>query len=126
MTSHSDVEPVIRTIATARHVNVNDQVFGGWLVSQLDHAGGLVGERLSKGPVTTAAIKEVRFIQPVLLGETVSVYLREVEPGTTSIRLSFDIIAEKLSLGNKKLAVTGTLVVVAIDDQGVPRAFEQG
>lgn len=125
MTSTANNQPVIRTVPTAEHLNVNSQVFGGWILSQLDHAGGLTGEYLSNGPVTTVAVNEVRFIQPILLGEVISIYLREVKMGKTSIRMFFEVVSEKRSDGEKKQAATGTLVVVAIDDKGAPRLIKK-
>jgi len=118
-------EAVIRTVAGSEHLNVNAQVFGGWILSQMDHASGLIGESLSRGAVSTAAVKEVRFIQPIHMGERISIHLREVNVGNTSMHISLDVFSEKLSSGEKKPAAEGTFVVVAIDENGVPRQISR-
>ena len=114
-------EPVIRMVAGAEQLNVNAQVFGGWILSQMDHACGLIGESISRGAVTTAAVKEVRFIQPILMGERVSIYLDEVRVGNSSMHISLKVFSENRGTGTITPAEEGTFIVVAIDESGKPR-----
>ena len=115
--------PEIRIPVGSKHMNVNGHAFGGWIFSQMDHAAGLTGERLSKGLVTTVAVRELNFHQPILSGERVSVYCRDTRLGKTSIQLDLEVISENQSEREEKLAASATFVIVAIDKEGRPRAL---
>lgn len=115
--------PEIRIPVGAKQMNVNGHAFGGWIFSQMDHAACLIGERLTKGMVTSVAVNDLVFKQPVLCGERVSVFCRNVRRGRTSLQLDLEVISEKQSESREKLAATATFVVVAIDEQGRPRTL---
>ena len=96
-------EPVLRTIPQPRDINTNGHIFGGWVLSQMDIAGGIVAGRIACGPVATVAIETMEFIAPILLRDIVSVYAHLERRGRTSmaIRLAFSSGLRTFSLLNR-------------------------
>ena len=102
--------------------NDNGDIFGGWIMAQVDIAGGTVAGRLARGRVATVAVKEFVFKQPVQIGDLVSLFVDVVRIGRTSITVNVEVYAERQPEEPKVVKVTeATLTYVAIDRDGRPR-----
>lgn len=111
----------IRTIAMPRDTNPKGDVFGGWLVSQMDLAAGIIASIRAKGRAVTVAIDALTFHKPVFVGDEVSCYVEIIRIGRTSITLKVEAWVRR-ALSNDTLKVTeGTFTFVAIDPEGRPR-----
>ena len=114
-------EPVIRMAPMPSDCNSNGDIFGGWVLAQMDIAGGIIAARRAKGRVATVAIDAMTFHQPIKVGDLVSIYARVQRVGTTSIAVEMETIVRR-RLDPTEIRVTeGTFVFVAIDEQGRPR-----
>lgn len=112
----------IRTIAMPRDTNPKGDVFGGWLVSQMDLAAGTIASIRAKGRAVTVAIDALTFHKPVYVGDEISCYVEIIRIGRTSITLKVEAWVRR-ALSNDTLKVTeGTFTFVAIDTEGRPRA----
>jgi len=117
-------EPLIKRVALPRHVNPHNHVLGSWVVEQMDFACGIIGETVTRGPIATVTIKEVTFLEPLMMGDFVSVYCRDYAIGRTSLTIQLEVRGEKPAADRRFTAVTGTFVMVAIDGNGRPRPIE--
>ena len=114
--------PALRVVPMPADANQNGDIFGGWIMSQVDIAGGTVAHRLARGRVATVAVKEFVFKQPVQIGDVVSFYVELERVGTTSITVTVEVYAERRPEDPKVVKVTeATLTYVAIDREGRPR-----
>jgi acyl-CoA thioesterase YciA len=114
--------PALRVVPMPADANQNGDIFGGWIMSQVDIAGGTVAHRLARGRVATVAVKEFVFKQPVQIGDVVSFYVEVERVGTTSITVTVEVYAERRPEDPKIVKVTeATLTYVAIDREGRPR-----
>ena len=103
--------------------NQNGDIFGGWIMSQVDIAGGALAGRVARGRVATVAVKEFVFKQPVQIGDLLSFYADVVKIGNTSITIKVEVYAERKPDMPMVVKVTeATLTYVAIDRNGQPRA----
>jgi len=103
--------------------NQNGDIFGGWIMSQVDIAGGALAGRVARGRVATVAVKEFVFKQPVQIGDLLSFYAEVVKIGNTSITINVEVYAERKPDTPTVVKVTeATLTYVAIDRYGQPRA----
>ncbi len=119
--------PALRVVPMPADANQNGDIFGGWIMSQVDIAGGTVAHRLARGRVATVAVKEFTFKQPVQIGDVVSFYVDLERVGTTSITVTVEVYAERRPEDPKIVKVTeATLTYVAIDRDGRPRAVPRG
>lgn len=116
-------ELAIQTLAMPCTTNPNGDIFGGWLVSQMDLAGGILAKRISKGRAVTIAIHSMSFHKPVHVGNLVSCYVKLATLGTTSMTIDVEVWTEALTTSaDKKEKVTeGRFVFVAVDHNGKPR-----
>ena len=118
-------DPIVRTIPQPADMNGNGDIFGGWVLSQMDMAGGTVAARAAKGRVATVAITAMTFVQPIKVGDLVSIYGSVTKIGRTSITIALETVVER-RLDPTPIQVThGTFVFVAIDEEGKPRAVPQ-
>lgn len=114
-------EPVIRTAPMPSDMNGNGDIFGGWVLSQMDIAGGIMAARRAMGRVATVAVDSMTFKQPIKVGDVVSIYATVTRVGRTSISVHMETIVAR-RLDPEEIKVTeGTFIYVAIDDQGRPR-----
>ncbi|MEA3031184.1 MAG: acyl-CoA thioesterase YciA [Sphingomonadales bacterium] len=114
-------EPILRVVPGPGDINANGHIFGGWVLSQMDIAAGIVASREAQGPVATVAIEAMEFIAPILLRDLVSVYARVERIGRTSIAIRIDVIASR-DRGTSKVKVTeGLFTFVALDKDHQPR-----
>lgn len=114
-------EITIQTLAMPASTNANGDIFGGWLVSQMDLAAGVLAKRKAHGRVATVAIHSMTFLKPVHVGDIVSCYAEIIKLGKTSITISVEVWAEPATSTGKYRVTEGTFVFVAIDDNGKPR-----
>jgi acyl-CoA thioesterase YciA len=116
--------PALRVVPMPADANHNGDIFGGWIMSQVDVAGGTVAGRLARGRVATVSVNSFVFKQPVQIGDVLSFYADVVRVGTTSITVNVEVYAERRPADPKVVKVTeATLTYVSIDQQGRPRAF---
>lgn len=116
-------EPVLRVVPRPGDINSNGHIFGGWVLSQMDIAGGIIAGRVAKGRCATVAIETMEFIAPILLHDIISVYANVERRGRTSLAIRLDVVATRDS-GKLNVAVTsGVFTFVALDDDFRPRAL---
>jgi acyl-CoA thioesterase YciA len=120
-------QPALRVVPMPADSNQNGDIFGGWIMAQVDIAGGTIAGRLARGRVATVAVKEFVFKEPVQIGDLVSFYADVVRVGTTSITVDVQVYAERRPSDPTVVKVTeATLTYVAIDAQGRPRPVPRG
>ncbi|AHE68306.1 acyl-CoA thioester hydrolase YciA [Legionella oakridgensis] len=115
-------EITIQTLAMPADTNANGDIFGGWLVSQMDLAAGVLAKKLAHGRVATVAIHSMTFLRPVHVGDVVSCHVELIKRGKTSMTIAVEVWTEMLATGEKYRVTEGTFVFVAIDEHGRPRA----
>ena len=121
-----DKELVLRVIPMPGDTNGNGDIFGGWVMAQVDLAGSVLPARLSQGRVATVAVKEFIFKQPVRVGDILSFFASVTRVGNTSITVDVEVFAERMSLQGQHIKVTdATLTYVAIDEHGHSRAISK-
>ena len=114
--------PALRVVPMPADANQNGDIFGGWIMSQVDIAGGTLAGRMARGRVATVAVKEFVFKQPVQIGDLLSFYVELERIGKTSITVTVEVYAERRPADPKVVKVTeATLTYVAIDGAGHPR-----
>ena len=117
-----DKELVLKVVPMPADVNANGDIFGGWVMAQVDLAGSVLPQRISHTRMVTVAVNEFIFKQPVRVGDILSFYAKLVRVGTTSMTVDVEVIAERLSMQGQFIKVTdATLTYVAIDEEGHPR-----
>ena len=114
-------EPTIRTVPMPADSNANGDIFGGWVLSQMDIAGGVAASRIAQGRTVTVAVEAMKFHRPVAVGDVVSLYTEILRIGATSITVRIETIVTRRGAGAEITVTEGTFVYVAIDDQGRPR-----
>jgi acyl-CoA thioesterase YciA len=113
-------ELVIQTIAMPRDANRNGDIFGGWLVSQMDLGGAVLASKASKARVVTVAMEGMSFLQPVRIGDTVACYARLDRVGNSSMRIPIEAWANRFMTGEEVRVTEGVFVYVAVDAGGKP------
>jgi len=123
MTDHERL-PVLRVVPGPSDINANGHIFGGWVLSQMDIAAGIVAARRAKGPVATVAIEAMKFIAPIHLRDVISVYAHVERLGRTSMGVHIEVIAQR-DLGATEVKVTeGLFTFVALDADNRPRPID--
>ena len=113
---------VMRVMPLPADVNGNGDVFGGWIMAQVDMAGAVLPSRIAKGRIATVAVNEFIFKQPVSIGDLLSFYARVERVGRTSITVHVGVYAERNPADPQVVKVTeANLTYVAIDREGKPR-----
>jgi len=120
-----DRMPVLRVPARPRDANMGGTIFGGWIMSYVDIAGSVPALARARGAVVTRAVDSFEFKKPVFIGDLVSCYADVISTGKTSIKVKVEVYAERMHKGvTDCVKVTeATLVYVAIDEHGKPRAI---
>jgi acyl-CoA thioesterase YciA len=117
-----DKEPVLRVVPMPHDTNQHGDIFGGWIMSQVDIAGSIPAMRVAKGRVATVAVNSFVFRQPVLIGDLVSFYARVVRVGRTSVTVDVEVFAQRRVPDEVIVKVTeATLTYVAVDQNRKPR-----
>ena len=114
-----------KTVAMPADTNTNGDIFGGWLLSQMDVAGGILASKVANGRVATVAIEGMKFLLPVKVGDTVSCYGKVERIGKTSITILLRVTTESWKNNNQKEVTNGKFIYVAIDSKGKPRELPQ-
>ncbi|OHC93634.1 MAG: acyl-CoA thioesterase [Sphingomonadales bacterium RIFCSPLOWO2_12_FULL_63_15] len=120
MTDKRD-DVVLRVMPRIADINANGHIFGGWVLSQMDIAGGIVAHRIAQGAVATVAIESMKFITPILLGDVVSVYAHEERRGRTSLAIRIDVVATRGAEQEQVDLTSGLFTFVALDEDHRPR-----
>ena len=124
-TSETKREPILRVVPGPGDINANGHIFGGWVLSQMDIAAGIVASREAQGSVATVAIEAMEFIAPILLRDIVSVYARVERVGRTSIAIRIEVVATR-DRGMTQVKVTdGLFTFVALDENHQPRPVKR-
>lgn len=116
---------MLRVVPRITDINSNGHIFGGWVLSQMDLAGGIVAGRIAQGPVATIAIESMKFISPILLGDIVSVYAHEERRGRTSVAIRIDVAAIRGRQQQLVELTNGLFTFVALDEQHRPRPLPE-
>ena len=114
-------EPALRTLAMPADANPNGDIFGGWVLAQMDLAGAVPAVERAQGRVATVAVEAMRFHQPIFIGDLVSAYARVVKTGTTSVSVMVEIWADRARIGEKVKVTEGIFVYVAIGEDRKPK-----
>src|SRR5436190_10131324 len=119
--------PILRTLAMPADTNPNGDIFGGWIMSQMDMAGGILAKETARSRVVTVAVDSFKFLQPVKVGDVVCCYGRVVRIGTTSIAIDLEVWAKHVLPESEeewsRVKVTeAVFTYVAIDGNGRKRA----
>ena len=119
-------ELALQTLAMPRDTNANGDIFGGWLVYQMDLAAGIASRKVARGRAATVAIQNIAFLKPVSVGSTVSCYTVIVKTGRTSMHIGVEVWTSSWDTGQIPSKVAeGLFVFVAIDEEGNPRPLSK-
>ena len=114
-------ELTVRVAAMPADTNANGDIFGGWVLSQMDVAGGIAAVETAQGRVATVAIDALHFIRPVKVGDVLCVYTDVDRIGKTSMKLHVEAWARRFRSHIREKVTDATFTFVAIDDDGRPR-----
>lgn len=134
MSDDPDTKPpggmmVLRTVAMPADTNPNGDIFGGWIMSQMDLGGGVLAKEVAQGRVVTVTADKLTFVRPVKVGDTVCVYGEVTRVGRTSVDIRLETWARALVSSfdrPRHLVTTGTFRYVAVDDDNRPRVIPEG
>jgi acyl-CoA thioesterase YciA len=122
-----DRQLVLRVMPMPADANGNGDIFGGWIMAQVDLAGAVLPARIAKGRIATVAVNQFVFKQPVSIGDLLSFYARVERVGRTSVTVHVEVYAERNPANLQVVKVTeANLTYVAIDMQGQPRPLPAG
>ena len=118
-------ELLLRTLAMPADTNPNQDIFGGWIMSQMDIGGGILAAEIAQGRIVTVAVQEMNFIRPVKVGNVVCCYGRCVRVGNTSLQIKIEVWVKTLMNDHlnddRQLVTEAVFTYVAIDSNGTPR-----
>ena len=117
-----DIDPAIRTIAMPADANGNGDIFGGWIMSQMDLAGGNVASIRARSRVVTVGVKEIAFHVPVAVGDVVTCFAQVTRVGRTSITTDVEVWVRRRNEATELKVTEGEFTYVAIDERGRPVA----
>jgi len=120
------VDPTLRVVPMPSDANYSGDIFGGWIMSQVDIAGSIPAVQVAKGRVATIAVNSFLFKQPVLIGDLVSFYATIAKVGRTSITVDVEVFAQRRSLHEIVKVTDATLTYVAVDEKRKPRVINEG
>ncbi|MEM9634569.1 MAG: acyl-CoA thioester hydrolase YciA [Pseudomonadota bacterium] len=114
-------ELTLRTMAMPADTNANGDIFGGWVLSQMDLAGGIMAGQRAAGRVVTIAVDKMKFIRPVQVGDVLCVYSDVVRVGNSSMEIKLEAWALRHRYGEREKVTEAIFTMVAVDDDGKPR-----
>jgi len=114
-------ELTLRTLAMPADTNVSGDIFGGWVLAQMDIGSGIIAGAMAKGRVATIAVDSMKFIRPVRVGDVLSIYGRIVKVGNTSMAIEIEAWVIRDRHGDEEKVTEAIFTYVAIDDDGKPR-----
>ncbi len=115
---------VLRTLAMPRDANPGGDIFGGWILSQMDIGGGLLAKETARGRIVTVTVDKMTFVRPVHVGDTICVYAKVVRIGNSSMDIKLEVWAKDLLEDfeeQRHIVTEGVFRYVAIDEEGQPR-----
>jgi len=115
----------IRTLAMPADTNANGDIFGGWLLSQMDIGGGIFASKVARSRTVTVAIEAMNFRKPVYVGDLVSVHAHLVKIGRTSVTVHLEAWVLRRKELHAILVTDGNFTYVSIDDHGHPQAIQR-
>lgn len=119
------LEPTLRVKTRPNDANKAGDIFGGWLMSQIDIAGAIAAAKRAKGPVVTVAVKELKFLQPLFIYDIASFYTQITAVGKTSVTIEVEVYAERYTEGVNETAnikvSEASLIYVAVSKPGEKR-----
>lgn len=124
--SPPDHEPAIRTVAMPADTNPHGDIFGGWLMAQMDLAGGIAAGRHARGRVATVAVEAMSFLNPVKVGDEVSVWAELLTVGRSSMRYRVSAWRRARDRDRHTRVTEAVFTFVALDHDGRPRAVPEG
>ncbi|MEO1190213.1 MAG: acyl-CoA thioesterase [Pseudomonadota bacterium] len=116
-------EPALRTLAMPADANPSGDIFGGWVLAQMDLAGALPAVRHAGGRIVTVAVEAMRFHQPIFIGDLVTCYAHIAKTGRTSMQVKIETWVRRHRDGAEVMVTEGTFIYVAVDDLGRPRVL---
>ena len=116
-----DKELVLRVVPMPADCNANGDIFGGWVMSQVDLGGSVLPLRHSRGRTVTVAVNEIVFKKPVKIGDTLCVYTRIEKVGRTSVTLKIEAWTRRHYQDSREKVTEAVFIMVAVDDKGEPR-----
>lgn len=121
-------QPVLRIVPMPADTNEHGTIFGGWVMSQVDIAGGIPAWERAQGPIVTVAVNSFVFREPVFVGDLVSFYARVLKVGRTSITVDVEVFAERRRDGKSRVVrvTEAQLTYVAVDERRRPRPVPGG
>ncbi len=125
ISTSTELEPrgelTVRLIAMPSDTNANGDIFGGWVLSQMDQAGGIAAVEKAQGRVVTIAIDALTFIRPVKVGDVLCVYTTVDHIGRTSMKVHIEAWAQRFRTHRREKVTDATFTFVAVDESGRPR-----
>jgi acyl-CoA thioesterase YciA len=125
MITTASKDPILRVVPGPGDINANGHIFGGWVLSQMDIAAGIVASRRAGGSVATVAIDKMEFIEPIHLRDVISVYAEIERVGRTSMAIRIEVIATRNRGATEKKVTEAIFTFVAIDENAKPRPIDQ-
>lgn len=119
---------VLRTLAMPKDTNPSGDIFGGWILAQMDIAGGLMSSEIARGRTVTVSVEKMVFEKPVRVGDTICVYAELARVGRTSLDIKLEVWARQLAgayEADRQLVTEGVFRYVALDEHGKPRVIEE-
>lgn len=117
-------ELVLQTVAMPANANVYGDIFGGWLVSQMDLGGAILAHQRAKNRVTTVAIDRMTFIKPVYIGDLVCCFANVLKTGRSSITVNMEVWVIRMRIHEKVKVAEGVFTYVAIDETGSSKTID--
>ena len=117
-------DAILRVVPGPSDINANGHIFGGWVLSQMDIAAGIVASRRADGPVATVAIERMEFLAPIHLRDLISVYAEVAKVGRTSMQIRIEVIASRDRGATEVKVPEGLFTFVALDEKHRPRPVE--
>ena len=114
-------ELAARTLAMPADINPSGDIFGGWLMAQMDAAGAITATRWAQGRVVTAAVTDMAFLQPVKMGDVVCCYTDPLREGRTSLTQRVEVWVLRQGKGERVKVTSAEFTFVALDESGMPR-----
>lgn len=122
-------EMVLRTLAMPADTNANGDIFGGWLMSQMDMGGAILAKEIAGGRVVTVRADGMTFLKPVAVGDVVCCHARCMRTGSSSVTINIEVWIKKVSsepIGQRYCTTEAVFVYVAVDKEGKPRPLPHG
>ncbi len=115
------LQPILKVVPGPTDINANGHIFGGWVLSQMDIAGGIVAHLASQGHTATVAVDAMKFITPILLRDIISVYAWVERRGHTSLGIRIEVLAQRANNPGQIKVTEALFTFVAIDANAKPR-----